>query len=715
MDNVTRTHVECHQVLHGYSDGHQLLASSLTLPRAARTRMLFLTDLSGPSIVKGFESYLTGYPLRFEGLYAFSRTWYAEEMPRPGCVWTHTLLLSNAALATLPDLSSLIHLFSRPAKKDIDEHFVAYKAYVARDIEPMNPLAFGGFENQIRSLVEALYELPTATIVMGARNALDPELSVLAIWSQQWPRLRQSFSFCTGSLGRRSSGDVRFDLQVVPDGHIRQFRRAANSDAVIAGEKLLDNEKGKDWVNATLNDLVSSNHKELRQFMWEFGQEHEEGRTVFASLNRIYLLAYRDQIDRDIPRKLLHCLRTFPRTEDASRLKNSLFGYPRGSIGGEKRPVEEQFAVAELLLSHDWNDCISLEIRNPRGRGQGLGNADCDRAISLADSLLEIDNSVAEEFLQGLAEVLEPEDVLRLPIRELFLSRIVAAQPRFAAHPLAWQQSHDRQMAIIQGLTADGLASRELVMAVSKAALTAGSDTIAGVKSLNETAKAEAFLEWLADRADQHAEIMACRWKGVLIGHDDLILKWLTTHPKPSPPVILASALALAPSVDVSALDILIWSRLPGLSESSIDVHDIGRATCFALRKALEASAPEAANVVRHVFGWTYYAAERGTLPEESWDIVSTVLPGSWWEWDKCDRLIRGVTDKFAACHWSIEHLLQTFKQPNQLESAIRYIRWNWKEYLSMVCDAFHRNELAGTRDQVEVLRQACSKSSRNY
>ena len=46
-------------------------------------------------MVPGFESYLTAYPLPRSSLVAFARTWTAPEMPRPGCVWTHTLLIEQ--------------------------------------------------------------------------------------------------------------------------------------------------------------------------------------------------------------------------------------------------------------------------------------------------------------------------------------------------------------------------------------------------------------------------------------------------------------------------------------------------------------------------------------------------------------------------------------------------------------------------------------------
>lgn len=709
-----KSHFECHQVLHGYNDGHQLLASSLALPRSVRTRMLLLTDLSGPSVVKGFESYLTGFPLSHEGLYAFSRTWYAEEMPRPGCVWTHTLLLSDEMLASLNSLSALTHLFSRPAEKDIAGDFAAYKPPIAVDVElKAHSIAVEGIEEQVRRLIAAFYGRPKANVVAGARSAVDLEHVVLAIWSQQWPRLRRSFTFCTGNLGRRSSTDVRFDLQIVPETQVRQFRRDAHSNVIIAEETANGDRKRTDWVDATLNDMISSSHNRLREFLWEFGRDHQDGRAVFPALCGIYLLARTQSFEPEAVRNLVEFLSTsLPSPEEAYRLKESLLGYPGGSIGGQKRPLEEQLLVAKLLLSGFGRECLAPEIINPRARSLGLGRVDRARAVSLGDRLIEMmSKSVAEEFIQGLVEVLQPQDVFRPEVSEAFLSRVIAAHPRLAASPLAWKQPHDRQSAVIRGLIARGAETPELVVEVCKAALDAGSDALVGVKFGSEgNAKVEALVEWLAERADEHGEVMACRWNPVLIGQDNFLLHWLSTCPQPSPPVILACALALEPSVDVSTLDIAMWSRLPYFSGSAIHGLDALRGACFVLRKGLEASRPEAAMVVAHVFAWIYDAAERNALSAESWGVVSASLPGSWWQWDKCVRLIQGVVDKFASCSWPIEHFVLTFEEPKQLEGALGYAKWHWsaRDYFLKVCRVFHGNELSVTPGQAEVLRLVC-------
>ena len=102
------------QTLHGYSDGHRLLAASCRVPRDAESLMLILSDLSGPGGGDQFDPYLTGYPLESTGRYALAYTWPAPEMGRPGCVWTHTLLLGEELLADMNNPEEFLKLFRRP-------------------------------------------------------------------------------------------------------------------------------------------------------------------------------------------------------------------------------------------------------------------------------------------------------------------------------------------------------------------------------------------------------------------------------------------------------------------------------------------------------------------------------------------------------------------------------------------------------------------------
>src|ERR1700722_10510293 len=87
-----------HQLLHGYAEGLRLLEGSIEVPEDLSRVMLRLSDLSGSNISIGFDEYITGYPLPSLDAYALAKSWYAPEMPRPGCVWTHTILIPFAGM-----------------------------------------------------------------------------------------------------------------------------------------------------------------------------------------------------------------------------------------------------------------------------------------------------------------------------------------------------------------------------------------------------------------------------------------------------------------------------------------------------------------------------------------------------------------------------------------------------------------------------------------
>ena len=190
-----------HQAFHGYADGHRQLALSTTLKPKDQKTLLALSDISGPGARLEEEGYLTGYPLTDSGVFALARTWPAPEMPRPGCVWTHTLLIDFADLAVLPYLGVLAGLFRRPSGQgDALWYDKPQKLSTTVDGSLMPEQ-----RSWARQVLAALYGKPKSRIVALNSNP-EVDRAVLALWSQQWPRLRRSFRFCTFAASDRSRG-----------------------------------------------------------------------------------------------------------------------------------------------------------------------------------------------------------------------------------------------------------------------------------------------------------------------------------------------------------------------------------------------------------------------------------------------------------------------------------------------------------------------------
>lgn len=127
-----------HQLLYGYRNGHGLIAGSISPPPLNDSLLLSkLTDWSGFVSQNGDdEAYLTGTFLKESNLYAVSLTWYASEMERTGCVWTHVLLFNPDQISSTFDFRYLLPLFSRPS--EFNHHNFGVDIFLEEQLEVKN-------------------------------------------------------------------------------------------------------------------------------------------------------------------------------------------------------------------------------------------------------------------------------------------------------------------------------------------------------------------------------------------------------------------------------------------------------------------------------------------------------------------------------------------------------------------------------------------------
>ncbi len=272
--------VTIHQALHGYSEGHRQLACSVSLnPRDARL-LLVMSDVAGPGVASTGLPYLTGYPLADSGVYALSMTWPAPEMPRPGCVWTHTLLISFADLAVMDVPSALASLFNRPTNQRLD----GYDEILTVDFSsPFREQLGGDGAKCLALFASALYGHPTEQIWARRPSGVDVEDVVLRIWDQQWPRLRRSFKFCTLTSRDRSQDVLLFDLQLTLGGSSSsQLRLASNLEGFEATE--VQDSQDALWLADLVRDAVQPSRSSLRQMLRRLGADILGGREAMSPI-----------------------------------------------------------------------------------------------------------------------------------------------------------------------------------------------------------------------------------------------------------------------------------------------------------------------------------------------------------------------------------------------------------------------------------------------
>jgi hypothetical protein len=210
---MTVTRIDQQQ--HGYRSGHQLLASSLRLPREDQDTVDRLSDMSGPLRPgETFSPYLTMYPLPSGSHYVVARTWQDLDAPRAGCVLSRSLLVPSLRWQQLHDVTSLV-LFLRPIESG----------------EQANPLEWVQADTAMPSvddphtteLVEAIFlenRLPITVFDVPESKA---EAIALRLLTAIWPSLRRSFAICTFALASRKIGGREFDLMFAPKSARTRF------------------------------------------------------------------------------------------------------------------------------------------------------------------------------------------------------------------------------------------------------------------------------------------------------------------------------------------------------------------------------------------------------------------------------------------------------------------------------------------------------------
>ena len=308
--------IEINQCLHGYQNGHQLLSSSIELSPEDRKILLFQSDLSGSGSIQGFESYITGYPLSNGNCYAFAKTWYAEEMKRPGCVWTHTLLVDFADLGKIPNLNILTSFFRRPGR-DLD---ISYDAKLEVSLEhdfKHNNLAVDTdkTDNIKIQIIKALYENPAKTVIIASKTTNDWDVIFMNIWSDQWPRLRRQFYFCTGAISLKTLDSREFDLQVIPEKNLGSIERLSNK------LYLLNQDEGS--LSKWINILKDYPQDQIRKFLWTYGSDIDGKRGNYIPLLIMFDILNNSKFNiKDIAPILS---KYFPSAKEANLLKSKIF------------------------------------------------------------------------------------------------------------------------------------------------------------------------------------------------------------------------------------------------------------------------------------------------------------------------------------------------------------------------------------------------------
>ena len=305
--------ITLHQMLHGYKLGHNYIQGSIVLP--STHDMDKIATLSDWSEYVGFNNerdYITAFPLDESPYYVVAMTWYADGMRRPGCVWTHSLLIHKDDLAKITDFCNLLYLFEVPLTENY-ESYSSPRAFV-EDANKANVHLSDIGENRTAEVYECLLS-STPKFILTELTSYQSQVLLLTLFNYVPTEILKNKSFCSGTAAPRAYDGQYLSLQFVT--------HAGNA------VKYLTNKTTAPWSQLVGNSAVNNNPQLatlIRYYQDELGDSVEK---LSGFLNVVVLInrtCENDEEKQQVLQEIISTLsQTFPLQEDGKVFKSAVF------------------------------------------------------------------------------------------------------------------------------------------------------------------------------------------------------------------------------------------------------------------------------------------------------------------------------------------------------------------------------------------------------
>lgn len=627
--------------------------------------MLELSDYSGSGIEPGFMEYLTGYPLANSNLYVFAKTWYADEMNRPGCVWTHSFLIDFTDLWSIRDFESLESLFRRPKHSEQGD---LYSEEI--EISSTDTFSLPVKSDVFRRLSSELYNSTDESIVLLAKESNDYTASIFNVWCLQWPRLKRNFKFSTGCLSLRFYDSIPFDLQVMPYNRERSVK--FNDKTSV---RILDlNDKS----TKKLPDLATSNYSidSLLNFMVRFGSDVPGIRSNYLSLYRGFALLTKKQSTIDVVIDYLS--QNFTSPKDAKSLKAEIVEQYLNSNSLNKAKLLKFILNSDSFKNINWT---FHKIIVSLWKSQELNDED----------IVELINHL--NITDGNPEVVRI--IAALPMTVWISANLTVANysslfiqnPKLIGESNFWKLKVDSQDRVFAALTnIEGISWPTVVHAM----LHAHSDRFANsVLKIRKDKLVDDLVTWvvLNDRA------LTSRWEEILIKYSKQLFINISSRTNLSREIFRLSN-------RVFLIDSIFWSEIPleTVNAMAHRFHDRSyepEVTGFYLliiTIAFENRFKDSDSVSVTYFQDLHDRMMKNTYHRNSWERFKWCMGGTLFriiennydskhfddrnnipDWDRCEFLRRALLVSFLRYKWDPIHLVNAVQDKSTFQSIINF------------------------------------------
>lgn len=621
-------------------------------------------------------------------------------MERPGCVWTHTLIIRFGDLARINDLASLLSLFVRPTPSA--KSWKRYESHISFDESGLpdkgKPYDMNRDVYQGAELCDALYGKPILPVVVPVLESSLFENEFLDLWSQQWPRLRRNFSFCTGSIETREVDGRPFDLQCMPLDYSSLGSMLPHEAIVVspsAPKRLPEH-----TLHLIIDDLQRPNEA-LRSFMRNYGADAPGERASFAAMVELW-----EQLTKGISSedefagfvKLVS--RSFPSNESVAKLRRDVVLDDEVEGISICFPVQDRL-IALLLMESEAEPVSFIDMT---ALMRQLVDMDSESFIRLLDRLIRLHtlNDVTSSLLDLAVARVNVEVIERTASQHLLLV-LVSIHPQLLRHPEICRSLFQRGHELVDIFAARNSSAdewRELLEALIS-------------NDLQQTASL-AFTRAPMDLVIEVLEIFE-----KIDSYRDSFAAWFTEVERRQPSAVVwlqtRESLSVANQLGLSlVLDPVYCSRsnIPATLFRSVEEDGNERRLTFAFVLSGDDRRPDAARMFSITFRNIHRIVTVGTLGYYSWRILQQVLPelSFFSNWDTSERLRRYYASKYAYNGWPERPFWEGLEGQEVTGEVLEYIasekplRAFGRSLIS------HSYELSLPSWQVEIIRNAPRK-----
>ena len=656
------------QTLYGYNKGHGLLASSFPVrPNNDSSLMSVLSDWTGFRNEIGEDSYMTFYPLSNGEKYAFAKTWYADEMERPGCVWTHTLIVDLKDMDRNFDFRVLNDYFRRPQKDEYD--FYQHK------------IEIDNFETRYSNVVFSMFDdtslLVLYLLLLGNNKNLfiymdkDQRAYVaLCFYLLQYLPLDilKWVSMSTGSISRRKLGSEDFSIQFTDN-----ITNISLSNAPWNGKIAKEN-----FTNGLLYIFEQSKKENdtfpslIRLFREDIKDEKEK-LFAFAMLMKELDTALNEKVGGKEYANVLSLLEEyFPKQNEGIRLKSNFLSEKISSLYG----TEEDYLFQIASLKND--SFLYPEETQFESRLMELDKDDHASYIDLITKIAALahPNDTACKALLYAINNMEEQELLNLIDKEWEkLLPFLSSNDRFFESGMWLKFSNDKfntifllfsQKLFDKFIYWDGLLNKAID------AETLVSEDVS--KKIIEKAKDAVSIIFEAANSGSHHFVSPSLLQACLLKKQDIFI-WMNSQETINERVERFLLYKIEPNdYDLKSNSSSVWKAFLNQDNENknIDFYIYLYILAHNWHDVI------AIEMLKHSFYHIYIALSKNQLDEKYWNRISGFTSISYFidKWDKCKILSRGLVDYLKNASVDIRVLKEFTPNKKINERLVRY----WKK-----------------------------------